>query len=165
MFISSTFLLCDIICSVADQTRSFIFFPSIAIHLQWVLSWAGCRSLGLGQNVPGHSRARAAVPQDCDHYPQLKYLTMSSIQPESQKHKSVPSVRWKPVLSHAPDSCLCSGMTACSDLAVTEVQLEKQPFCSKAEIGTRSHLSLRTLTRIGDKEGRNIFICPNFVIT
>jgi len=81
LFISNTFLLRDVIYFVATQICAFIFFLSGAIRLRWVLIWAGWRSLGLGESVPWHCWARAAVPQHRDRCPpggsaarQLKYL-------------------------------------------------------------------------------------------
>lgn len=97
------------IYSVANQIRTFIF-PSVAIYLRWALIWAGSGSLGLGQNVPGHSWAR--LPVGGYRARQLKYLANvihTARVPETQINSEH---AMKPVLSNSPGYLpLC--LTAC----------------------------------------------------
>lgn len=91
MFTSSTFLLCDIICPVANQTRTFIFFPSIAIHLRWVLSWAGCGSWDWDRTCLGTAGLELQSLRTVTTPHQLRYLTDvidRARVPETQVHSS-----------------------------------------------------------------------------
>lgn len=163
------------IYSVANQICAFIFFLLVAICLRWVLLWAGYRSLGLGQNVPWHSWARAAVPQHPDHCPPGGYPAtswnssqMSSIQarvPETQFlacYEACPfqftwipasAFEWLPAVNWT-----WLNYSLRNNYSAQNFSLAFQGLRAK------SHLSIRTLTHVKDKEGRNIFMRPGFVI-
>lgn len=128
LFISNTFLFSDMIYSEANQRHTFIFFLSVAICLRWVLIWAGCRSLGLGQNVPWHSGLELQSPSTVTTVHWVTTLPtswntsqMSSIHPESQKHKLIPSMLWSLFFPIHLDTCLCLQWTGHDWITAPEI--------------------------------------------
>lgn len=142
-----------------------------------MLIWAGCRSLGLGQNVPWHSWAKVEVPSTMTAAQWVVALPtnwntsqMSSLQPESQKHKLIPSMLWRLSFPIHLDTCLCVWVAACSELAWLNYSLRHnhsvQNFspCRGFKSEQSHNWTSGLFSCVKDGEGRNAFMCPSFII-